>query len=316
WLGFASAFSLCCVVVYFSINALPEPYTRPINEHTARMLARVLQAFRIRVLVQGDTVAGSGIGVRIITECTPVFMWGLFLPFVLFYQAPIEKKGWGLAAGIPALYLGNLVRLVAVFMAGRHDRRLFEIVHVYLGQVFTLSLVLLACGIWLKWIEREKSGQSMGMKSWGFPARLAPISIGLFFLWLQVHHGYLRIIDRVMSFGFSLLSYRLIIPYEYEIYYETFNTVAFSSLVLATGSIPAERKIKGLLAGLGILFLVHLLYRTCNLLVTGFHLIPLIAVGLTLASIGQYLLPVILYLRLAAPNALFPSKAPFKARES
>jgi len=266
WLGFAAGFSLCCIAVYFGINALPDPYNRPINEHNARTLGHVLKALGIAVLAQGETVAGGATAVRIITECTPVFMWGLFVPFVLFYPAPKEKKAWALAVGIPALYHGNLLRLVLVFIAGRYNRTLFEIVHVYLGQVFTLSLVLLACGMWLKWLDREQAGKSIAMKPWGFLARLGPISIGLFFLWRQVHHGYLRLIDRVMSFGFSLIDYRLIIPYEYEIYYGTFNTVAFSSMVLATGSIPAARKIRGLLAWQGILFLGRFLHRTCNLL--------------------------------------------------
>jgi len=296
---FAAAFILSCVGLYALFFALPDQYTRIINEHTARTLGYALNMLGTPVSVTGDGVWGKGLAVRIIPECTAVLMAGLFLCFIAFYPAPIRKKVAGLSLGIPALYLGNLTRLVLVFIAGRYDRRLFDVLHVYLGQVFTIALVFLACILWLRWLEREEAKRGMPLTVAGFLARFALISACMFFLWMEVHHGYIWFVDRFMILGFSLFGYRLFIPRDIAIYYETFNIVTFTSLVLATRSIPWPRKAKGLAVGLIILFLLHLLHRVDNVLITSFHSITAIRADYILCAVGQYLLPILFCLALA-----------------
>jgi hypothetical protein len=139
--------------------------------------------------------------------------------------------------GIPALYLGNLVRLVAIFMVSRHDRSLFEVVHAYLGQVFTIFMVVLTCILWMKWVDKDESKRGTIMKPAGFLARFALISLCLFFLWMKVHYWYIRFLDWFIVFSFSLFNYHINLARQTVVYYETFSIVVFASLVLATRSI-------------------------------------------------------------------------------
>jgi exosortase H (IPTLxxWG-CTERM-specific) len=272
------------------------------NEHVARMLSLLVNAFGISASAAGDIVSEKGLAFRIIPECTPIFTAGLFLCFVLFYTATFREKATGLLMGIPALYLGNLARLAATFMISRYDRRFFEVVHVYLGQVFTILLVIVACIVWLRWLDRKESPRSIPpsipMKAAGFFARFFLISGCLFLVWLKVHHWYIWFLDRFMLFGFSLFNYRVPLSRQTVYYYETFSIVVFASLILAAWSLPWKMKVKGLAAGLGLLFVTHLIHRINNVLVAYFNFTAIVPVDLTLLVIGQYLLPVLLLIYL------------------
>jgi len=205
----------------------------------------------------------------------------------------MRQKGSGFLMGIPALHLGNTVRLVVIFVVSRYDRSLFEVVHAFWGQIYTIFLVLLSFIMWLKWIDKKKSQQGIPMKAAIFLARFAVISGCLFFVWMRVHHGYIWILDRFLIFGFSLFDYRINLAHNTAVYYETFSIVTFTSLVLATRSISWTVKIKGLAAGLGFLFLTHLFHRIDNALIAYFHFNAALTVDLILLVIGQYLLPVL-----------------------
>jgi exosortase H (IPTLxxWG-CTERM-specific) len=297
--SFAIAFTLLCIALYAVILILPPSVTKPVNEHTASALGLVLNTLGIPVSTVGDTVSEGGLAFRIIPECTPIFTAGLFLSFVVFYPATLRQKATGLFTGITALYLGNLARLAATFMISRYDRRLFDVVHVYLGQVFTIFLVIAICIGWLRWLDPKESKQSIPLKAAGFLVRFAVISGGLFLVWTQIHHSYIRLLDRFMTFGFSLFGYRVVLAQHTVFYYETFSIVCFTSLVLGVRSIPRLTKIKGLAAGLGVLFFIHLFHRIDNALAAYFNSTAILPVDLTLLVIGQYVLPILFLIFLA-----------------
>lgn len=292
--SFAVAFTLSCIAFYAIIHALPPSFTRPINEHVAATLGLVLNAFNIPVSAVNDTVSGGSLAFKIIPECTPLFTAGLFLSFVVSHPAPMRQKAIGLAMGIPALYLGNLVRLALTFMVSRHDRRLFDLFHVYLGQVFTMLLVIAACVLWQKWTDGEGSKQDVPMKATGFLARFALISGGVFLLWMRIHHWYIRFLDWFMVLGFSLFGRSAGLAQETAVYYETFSIVIVVSLILAVRSLSWRRRARMLGAGLGLLFLTHLFHRIDNALMALYNFTALRRVDLTVLVIGQYMVPVLI----------------------
>jgi len=200
--------------------------------------------------------------------------------------------------GIPALYMGNLARLASVFIVSRRHPSLFGIVHAYLGQIFTILIVVLACIVRLRWVNR---GPAAGLvaKAAGFAARLLLLSGCMFLFWMEVHHWYVRLLDRFMILGFSFFGYRLFVPQETAAYYETFSIPAFAPLVLATGSIGWSRKAKGLALETRLFFLLHLFHRIDNALISAFHFASLFQLDVFLCDIGQYLLPMLLWLAAA-----------------
>ncbi len=292
----AAAFTIFCIAFYAIIQALPPSFTQPINENIAATLGMVLNAFGIPVSANNDIVSEGKLAFKIIPECTPLFTTGLFLSFVIFQPASVRQKAAGLAIGIPALYLGNLVRLTLTFTVSRYDRRLFNVFHVYLGQVFTVFLVILVCVLWLKWIDREGSKQNMPMKAAVFFARFVLISGCVFLVWMKVHHWYIRFLDWFMVLAFSLFNHRVGLAHDTVIYYETFSIVTFTSLVLAIRSTSWAMKIKGLIAGLMLLFAIHLFHRIDNVLIAYFNFTAVSRVDLTLLVVGQYVFPFLLFI--------------------
>jgi len=290
---FSSAFALSCIGLYALIYFLPPDVTAPLNAHTASTLGLVLNSLGVPVCAADDLVSGQGPAFRIIPECTPVFTAGLFLCFVGFYPAAFRDKAKALLLGIPALYLGNLARLVGIAFISLYDWKLFDLVHVYLGQVFTLSLVIVACLAWMRWAGRKQSTQSPSFKSAVFLARFAVISGCLFLVWIKLHHGYIRLLDQVILAGFSLFNHQVPLARNTVYYYETVSTVVFTSLVLAAGSMPLMMRLKGLAGGLGVLFVTHLLHRINNVLLAYFRISSLVSIDLTLLVVGQYLVPVL-----------------------
>ena len=125
-------------------------------------------------------------------------------------------------------------------------------------------------------------------------------TLGLVLIWF---------VDQFMILGFSLFDWRLIIPRDTAIYYETFNIVTFTSLVLATRSIEWPRRIVRLAVGLAVLFLLHLVHRIDNLLITGFSLISAVRFDYVVCAIGQYVLPFLLWLmmKVATSRAKLPT---------
>ncbi|RJR22840.1 MAG: exosortase H [Nitrospiraceae bacterium] len=292
---FPLSFTLSCIALYAIIYSLPPSFTGPVNENVAATLGLVLHGFGIPVTVVNDIVAEGALAFRIVPDCTPLFTSGLFLSFVMFYPATYRQKAMGLLTGIPALYLGNLARLTATFMISRYERRLFDIVHVYLGQVFTMLLVLIVCIIWLKWLERKEPEQSMPVKAAGFLGRFALISVTLFLLWGKVHYGYIWFLDRFVLFGFSLFGYHVPLAHHTLYYYETFSIVVLISLFFSLRWLQAAVRKRWLVTGLGIMMFTHLLHRIDNVFMayftfTGFH-----GADLILLVIGQYLLPALLW---------------------
>ncbi len=315
-LRFGILFALSCTIIYIVLAALPLDFLAPIDEHTAWSLRQALRTAGMNASIQGSVVSAGGFAVSIIPECTPIFAIGLYLSFVMAYPASAGVKLAGLAAGIPGIWAANLVRLALVFVAGYHYRNLFNAVHVYFGQVFTACVVFAACMIWLNSMPNENGPKHSFPKPAGFLLRFAAVSTVAFFVWLHINPRYMWLVDQCIRFIFSLFGRELVIPRSLGVYYYTFNVVVFASLILATRSAAWRRKAKVFATGLCLIFLVHVCYRACNVLITAYSVLAFAKVTVMLSTAGQYLLPVLFWLALVAPGWYWPAKSlsrPFPA---
>ena len=89
---FVAAFILSCIGIYALIFGLPDQYIGPINKHTAETLGLALNLIGVPVSVSGDTVTGKSFALQIIPECTPLFMLGLFLCFIVFSLPRYDRR--------------------------------------------------------------------------------------------------------------------------------------------------------------------------------------------------------------------------------
>ncbi|MGO9017120.1 MAG: exosortase H [Syntrophobacteraceae bacterium] len=301
--GFVLKFLACSIMLYALAIWLPESAFDPLNENTARMAAYCLNLVGMHPVLAGRDLSQNGFPVSVITECSTLYMGILFFSFVVSYPTTLRRKFIGFPLGVAVLQAGNILRIAAVFAIGVQNRGSFELVHVYVGQVLMVLFVLAVCLAWLRaWAEPFTREHDLFSFLIGF---LAFSSIP-FLLWLPLNKEYVKLTDLAVTGLFSLFDYRLLIPYQHAIYYQTFNVVTFTGLVLATRRQPAKWKFQLLAAGLAAIFIMHILFRVCNVLVTAFHNEPAERLAAGISISGQYLLPVGLWLLMVRkkPRAL------------
>ncbi|SYZ74300.1 conserved membrane hypothetical protein [Candidatus Zixiibacteriota bacterium] len=116
---------------------------------TAAIAGKSLSIFSSGVSIQDARVTYRGFQVEIIDECTGFFEALIFVAAVLAFAAPIKKKILGIALGVPAIYILNIIRIIFLLLAGSVSQRLFDFMHLYFWQG---TLILMISAVWIAWI--------------------------------------------------------------------------------------------------------------------------------------------------------------------
>ncbi len=290
---FAIPFFLICLPLYAICAWLPDAFFEPVNRYTAATTAFLLQGLGGHPVLNGVFISLDGFNARIITECSAVFILILFCSFVLAYPASARHKGIGLLFGIPALIAANFFRLVFIYQTGSRFPALFEIVHLYMGQLFMIVLVFAACLLWLRHIAMP-GGKNTPLS---FIVRFIAITAIPFGVWFYLHKGYVLLDAVIVEWVFALAGYDLHLSPDMErIYPNTFNLIAFIGLILATKEMERPARIKNLFVGLGILSLAQILVRIVQTLTALSGLSAAVKLTSGLLILNTYLLPFVLWL--------------------
>lgn len=98
-----------------------------------------------------DLIVLGTFRMQIIHECTGVFLMMIFAACVLAYPAGWKAKTLGLAAGVPIIWVANILRLVLVALVGRYLPSYFDYFHDYFWYG-TFSLIVIF--MWVLWLEK------------------------------------------------------------------------------------------------------------------------------------------------------------------
>ncbi len=88
-------------------------------------------------------------GILLIEECTGLYETVIFLAGVLSFPTTWRKRAIGVLAGVPTLYLINVVRVMALLVIRQWDVHWFEFFHVYFWQP---ALFLMISSVWALWL--------------------------------------------------------------------------------------------------------------------------------------------------------------------
>ncbi len=129
----------------------------PLQLAVASQSAWLLQAAGYGVVQEGTGLTADGFGFFIIPDCTG---WKsmLFL-FALVLAVPgisLRRRAWGLALGMPLIWLGNLARVTGVVAAqGAWGTDAALVIHDWLFQAGLVALVLGIWIVWLLWVKNK-----------------------------------------------------------------------------------------------------------------------------------------------------------------
>jgi exosortase H (IPTLxxWG-CTERM-specific) len=285
-----------CTLFLVLANWLPDSVFSPLNRATASLSGECLALFGKKAVVAGDMVSLNGFRVLIVTECTALYSVMLFSALLLAAPATLKARLAGLAAGAALLGSVNILRIAAVVAVGSVNPALFEIVHVYLGQVVMMLTVVAAALVWLRL-------SAPAADPFPFVLRAGVLASVLFLPWLAVNRFYVALLDKLVVFIFAIFhpGYLLTIPRPFFIYNHTFEAPLYLSLIFASRTVGMRRKVVGAVAGLLIIAGWHTLNRVTHVIWTAYDVEGILPFHMLFYLLGQYLLPFFLWLLVTSP---------------
>ena len=121
----------------------------PLCTLIARLSGAILSPFGTAT-VQGNRLAFDGFWVIVVEACNGVLPTTIYLAAVLAFPTTWVARLWGVAIGVPTIFLLNLVRVVSLLILGAYWPAAFEQVHIYVWQTLIIALSM---GVWIFWAE-------------------------------------------------------------------------------------------------------------------------------------------------------------------
>ncbi len=291
---FPFRFALVCIIFLLSALYL-EVYLRPFNLLTARLSRDLISLVGYEAVLNGDLIALSGFRVRIISECTSLNATLLLLAFVLATPSSWRSRFIGFISGSALIFSVNIIRIAVITIVGRFHPVMFEALHVYLGQIVMFLLVVFVCLFWSRYSGNTGTGNGSLIQL----ANALSFATIAFPFWLLVNASYIRLMDSwIAAFFAGVLGYRLEIDYQHAVYFQTFNLVVLFALFVSEKRASISLRSISLVFGMAVLILGHILFRVGNVMLTAFDWLWLNKITIGIELIGQYLLPVYLWLKM------------------
>lgn len=149
------AIFIAAQIVLFSLSML-EPIrvalVVPMTEMLARVAASVVMRFDTSVLARGVLIRNqeSGFAVEIAAGCNGMEPMILLVSAILAFPSALRDKLVGIAIGVLAIQLLNIVRIITLFYLGQWSDVAFDWAHNYLWPAMILVDALV---VWLVWVR-------------------------------------------------------------------------------------------------------------------------------------------------------------------
>lgn len=134
-----------------SLNQVNDAVIVPFTAGIARASGAVLDLLGQNVTMQGTIIRSPRFAVNIKNGCNGVEAMLIFLAAVLAFPAPWRSRLAGLALGILAIQIVNLIRVVALFLTGVYFPKLFDTSHTVIWQTVVILFGVL---LWIFWANR------------------------------------------------------------------------------------------------------------------------------------------------------------------
>jgi exosortase/archaeosortase family protein len=136
--------------VLYDLWLLPDgTVDRWLSMNVAEVSGALLGGVGVEVFVNGRDLALSGVpGVRIANGCNGLSTLGLFVGFVLAYPGSAWRRTWFIPLGILAVYLTNVIRVIAMLLTQKYWPAAFEPLH---GFGLTTIFYVVVFGLWVLW---------------------------------------------------------------------------------------------------------------------------------------------------------------------
>jgi exosortase H (IPTLxxWG-CTERM-specific) len=134
-----------------SLNWVNDHAVEPFTAGIASVSGAVLDLLGQHVVQSGTILRSPKFAVNIRNGCNGVEAMLIFLAAVLAFPASWKSRLAGLALGILAIQIVNLIRVVALFLTGVYFPRIFDTSHTVIWQTIVILVGVL---LWIFWANR------------------------------------------------------------------------------------------------------------------------------------------------------------------
>jgi len=143
------------MLVLFALELMPPvqaAFVVPWTETLADFCVLLVMMFDTGVISHGKVIIDqqSSFAVSIEAGCNAVEACIILVAAIMAFPAPWKYKAWGLLAGIAAVQVVNVLRVISLFYLGQWRMDVFEFAHLYLWQALIMLDVLF---VWLVWMR-------------------------------------------------------------------------------------------------------------------------------------------------------------------
>jgi exosortase H (IPTLxxWG-CTERM-specific) len=144
------------LVVLFLLELTPPVqayFVMPWTNMLASISTFLVTLFDPSVVASGNVMrnTANGFAVAIEAGCNGVEAAIVLVAAMLAFPAPWRYRALGIAIGIAAVQILNIVRVISLFYIGQWDFAVFEWAHQYVWQALIMLDVLV---VWLIWVRR------------------------------------------------------------------------------------------------------------------------------------------------------------------
>jgi archaeosortase B (VPXXXP-CTERM-specific) len=147
-------FFFCSLVILLDLSVWylgRKEYLAFFDIFTSYVIAALIQLSGLHVIRDSNTIYLTNTSWIVTTECTAIFIMLTFAAFIVVYPAAVKSKGIALLAGIPFIFVANILRLYCMAWIDYLKPQYSEFFHDYMWQVVFIIMVVF---LWMIWIDK------------------------------------------------------------------------------------------------------------------------------------------------------------------
>lgn len=158
-LKLAARFLVCFAALFAAIVWLNvrTPFVTDVEAATAAAATLLMNLTGVVATRTGILISVPGRQLSIGPDCTGITIAAMLVSLVVAYPVKTSSKALGVLAGILAIVVANLVRLVVVAHLSGAPDALFYAMHDFLFQV---GMVAVAIAVWAGWLVLVRAHES------------------------------------------------------------------------------------------------------------------------------------------------------------
>lgn len=135
-------------------------FVAPWTALVAQASIAAMKLFDPAVAAAGSVITSTktGFSVVILAGCNGVEAMIVLVAAIVAYPAPWRHRILGILAGVAAIQVLNIVRIVSLFYLGQWNREVFEWAHLYAWQTLIMLDALVVFLLWLRTLPRAARG--------------------------------------------------------------------------------------------------------------------------------------------------------------